>query len=180
LVDKVVSPERLKAMLKAMKARIKDAQANQNTHLLVLQKELSELEQATGRLYEAVEKGLLPMDGTLRERAQKLKARRESILIEMAGTRQQKAIPLDKINAGQIQAFGNAIRTKLLDRENGFSKQYLRLLVNEIRVSGNEIRMTGSKATLVHAVLQKKMDTATVPTFVSNWLPDLDSNPPNI
>jgi site-specific DNA recombinase len=180
LADKVVSPERLKAMLKAMKARIKDAQTNQNTHLLILQKELSELEQATGRLYEAVEKGLLPMDGTLQERAQKLKARRESILIEMAGTRQQKAIPLDKINAGQIQAFGNAMRTKLLDRENGFSKQYLRLLVNEIRVSGNEIRMTGSKATLVHAVLQKKMDTAMVPTFVSNWLPNLDSNPPNI
>jgi site-specific DNA recombinase len=176
LVDKVVSPERLKIMLKAMKTKIKDAQANQNTHLEILQKELSELEQATGRLYEAVEKGLLPMDVTLQERAQKLKARRESILIEMAGTRQQKAIPFDKINAGQIQAFGNAMRSKLLDRENGFSKQYLRLLVNGIRVSGNEITMTGSKAALVHAVLQKKMDTAMVPIFVQPWLPDLDSN----
>jgi hypothetical protein len=28
----------------------------------------------------------------------------------------------------------------------------------------------------MHAVLQKKMDTAMVPTFVQPWLPDLDSN----
>jgi site-specific DNA recombinase len=96
------------------------------------------------------------MDGTLQDRAQKLKARRESILIEMAGTRQDRAVPLDKINPAQITAFGNAMRTKLLDRENGFSKQYLRLLVTEIRVSGNELTMTGSKAALMHAVLQKK------------------------
>jgi hypothetical protein len=94
----------------------------------------------------------------------------------MAGTRQQKTIPLDKINAGQIQTFGTAMRTKLLDRGNGSSNQYLRLLMNEIRVSGNEIRMTGSKPASVHAVLQKKMDTAMVPTFVQSWLPDLDSD----
>ena len=68
------------------------------------------------------------------------------------------------------------MRVKLLDRESGFSKQYLRLLVSEIRVLGNEVRMTGSKAALASAMLQKKMDTAKVPTFVQSWLPDLDSN----
>jgi site-specific DNA recombinase len=176
LVDKVASAERLRAMLKAMKAKVKDAKTNLNSHMLILQKELSELDQATGRLYEAVEKGFLPMDGTLQERAQKLKARRESILVEMAGTRRQGAMPLDKINAGQIKAFGDAMRAKLLDRENGFSKRYLRLLVNEIRVSGNEIKMTGSKAAIVYAVLQKKLDTELVPSFVQPWLPNLDSN----
>jgi hypothetical protein len=31
-------------------------------------------------------------------------------------------MPLDKINAGQIDAFGKAMRTNQLDRENGFSK----------------------------------------------------------
>lgn len=83
-----------------------------------------------------------------------------------------RRVPLDKINPAQISAFGTAMRTKLLDRENGFSKQYLRLLVNEIRVSGNEVRMTGSKAALMHAVLQKKMGTVMVPTFIQPWLPE--------
>lgn len=176
LVDKVVHPDRLKAMLKALKAQIKEANSSQSEHLLSLQKELAELEQGTNRLYEAVEKGFLPLDQTLQERAQKLKARRESVLIEMAGARQQKALPVDKITSTQIAAFGNAFRAKLLDRESGFSKQYLRLLVNEIRVTGKEVQMTGSKAALLGAVLEKKMGTLKVPTFGIPWLPDLDSN----
>jgi hypothetical protein len=57
-----------------------------------------------------------------------------------------------------------------------FMSDYLRLLVQEIRVSGNEVRMTGSKATLMGAVLEKKMGTVKVPTSGIGWLPDLDSN----
>ncbi len=176
LIDKVASPERLQKMLKAMKSSLKDAQASENEHLAMLQKELAELDVGTSRLYEAVEKGFLPMDHSLQERSQKLKARRESILVEMAGSRHRKSIPLERINANQIQAFGDALRAKLIDSENGFSKQYLRLFVNEIRVSGNEVRMTGSEAVMMNAIAQKKMDTQKVPSFVHTWLPDLDSN----
>lgn len=43
-------------MLKAMKTKLKEAGAGQNAHFLGLQKELAELELATGCLYEAVEK----------------------------------------------------------------------------------------------------------------------------
>jgi site-specific DNA recombinase len=176
LVDKVVHPDRLKVMLKDLKGQIKQAKSSQNEHLLTLQKELAELEQATNRLYEAVEKGFLPLDDKLQERAQKLKARRESLLIEMAGTRQQKVLPVDRITSNQISAFGNALRTRLLDTQNGFSKQYLRLLVQEIRVSGREVKMTGSNAALMGAVLESKVGTARVPTFGMTWLPDLNSN----
>lgn len=45
MVDKVVHPDRMKAMLKDLKAQIKEANGSQNEHLLSLQKELAELEQ---------------------------------------------------------------------------------------------------------------------------------------
>ncbi len=45
--------------------------------------------EATGRLYEAVEKGFSPMDETLTARAQKLKSRRESLMIDLAGVRRR-------------------------------------------------------------------------------------------
>ena len=61
-------------------------------------KKLAELESVAGRLYEAAERGLLPINDTLQEREQKLKARQESVLLEMAGTRRQGAIPFDNIN----------------------------------------------------------------------------------
>ena len=68
-------------------------------HLDLLQKELTELETATNRLYEAVEKGLLPMDQTLTERAQKHKARREAVMIEMAQAQRQEEMPVSMLTA---------------------------------------------------------------------------------
>jgi hypothetical protein len=43
-------------------------------------------------------------------------------------------------------------------------------LGGRLRVEGIEVRMTGSKAALIHAILEKKMGTAKVPIFVSNRL----------
>ncbi len=66
------------------------------------------MELATNRLYEAVERGILPMDDTLTARAQKLKATRESVLVEMAGAKRGKELPLAAVTAGQLEAFSTA------------------------------------------------------------------------
>lgn len=76
LADKVFDPERVKTMLSDMKKQIKAAQESQDDGLKKLTKELDEIKLATDRLYEAVEKGLLPLDSSLQERAHKLQARR--------------------------------------------------------------------------------------------------------
>ena len=62
LADKVLTSARLKEMLRELKARLKKAQAGQDDRVRNLQRELTELGLATNRLYEAVEKGILPMD----------------------------------------------------------------------------------------------------------------------
>ena len=97
--DKVLTPERLKAILQEMKQHLKQANSGQDETLRTLKKELIELETATNRLYEAVEKGLLPMDDMLKVRAQKNKARREAVLIEMAGAKRMKEIPAARLSA---------------------------------------------------------------------------------
>jgi hypothetical protein len=57
------------------------------------------------------------------------------------------------------------------------AKQYLRLLVDEVRIEAKTAVMTGSNANLAMLAAQKKMGTLErVPTFGHNWLPDLDSN----
>ena len=142
----------------------------------VLQKELGELETATNRLYEAVEKGLLPMDELLSNRVQKLKARREAVMIEMAGARRTKEMPLAALMQGQLDAFATTIRTRLLDRSSGFSKRYLRQFVSEISFDGQRVRMQGKKAALLAAAAGKKMGTLAAPTSSMGWLPDLGSN----
>ncbi len=174
--DKVLTPERMGAMLKEMKFHLKNAQARQDDTLGPLQKELTELETATNRLFEAVEKGLLPMDDMLRDRAQMNKARRDAVLIKIAGTRRQKEMPVSVLTARQLEAFTCALRTRVLDREGGFSKRYLKEFVSEIRFDGKRVLMRGKKAALLSAAAQKEKGTTRVPSSVSNWLLDLGSN----
>lgn len=173
--NQVLSPERLRDMLKEMKGHLKAAGARQDDTIRALQRELTELETATNRLYEAVEKDLLPMDEMLRERAQKLKARREKVLIEIAGARRQSEIPLASLSPRQVDAFGAALRARLTDAASATAKTYLRHLVTEIRFDGKRVTMRGRKAELLSAA-QNEMGTAWVPISSHTWLPDLDSN----
>ena len=176
LADKVLTPERLKSMLRELKARLKSAQSGQDDQARVLQRELSELEQATNRLYEAVEKGILPMDDTLTARAQKLKGRREAVMIELATVRRAKEMPVAALSPAHVEAFGTALRARLQEGAGSFPKRYLRQFVSDIRYDGSRLMMSGRKDALLIAALEKKMGTAGVPTSSLSWLPDLGSN----
>lgn len=67
--DRVLAPERLKALLREMKSRLEAMQASRDDQVRGLQRALAELEQATNRLYQAVETGMLPMTQRLLTRA---------------------------------------------------------------------------------------------------------------
>jgi site-specific DNA recombinase len=176
LADKVLTPARMKLMLAELKQRLKAGRSVEDEQLRGLARELDTLTLAANRLYEAVEKGVLPLDASLQERVRKQQTRRQEILIEMAGLRRREAVPLQNLQAGHIDGFARVVRAKLLTN-SGFAKQYLRLLVSEIRLDGPEIKITGSYAALAQAVAQTRKGVSDgVPTFASNWLPDQGSN----
>jgi len=77
-----------------------------------LTKALDEIKLATDRLYEAVEKGFLPLDSSLQERSHKLNARKQKLLIQAADYRRQQQLP--EIEQNQLKAFTKALRTKML------------------------------------------------------------------
>jgi site-specific DNA recombinase len=170
----VSTPKRVKTILSDIKKQIKAAQESQNDGLNKLKKELEEIKTATDRLYEAVEKGFLPLDVSLQERSHKLQARKQELLIQVAGFRQQQQLP--EIKQNQLEAFTKALRNRLLDRSSGFGKEYLKLLVNEIRIKDNQAEITGSYSALAHAVTESNSTLQRVPSFVPNWLPDQGSN----
>ena len=122
--------------------------------------------------------GSLPssMD-TFQRRAQQAKAARESVLIEMAGVRRRQALPAARIPPNQVAAFSKLLRARLRDRASGFAKDYLRALVDEIRVEGNAATISGSYERLIAAVVKEKEDTVLVPSFTPDWRPHGDSNP---
>ncbi|HCI53074.1 MAG TPA: recombinase family protein [Gallionella sp.] len=176
MLEKILVPDRLKLMLTELR-KLQKTKANDQEELQKpLNRELAEIQAGTTRLYEAVEKGLLPQDEFLQQRAQKLKARREEIMLELAGLKRRQAMPLDMLNPKQVDQFAKVMRSIMTERRNTTGKAYLRLLINEIRIEENQATITGKNSALAFAMLENtKVDTV-VPTFVPNWLPDLDSN----
>lgn len=129
------------------------------------------------KLYEAVEKGFLPLNSSLQERVEKHETRRQEILVELASLKRQKEMPVEKLGKKHIAAFCSALKERLCDRASNFGKEYLKLLVKEIRVDKKEVHLSGSYSALASALsISTKPAHAMVPSFVPNWLPNPDSN----
>ncbi|MDP1992810.1 MAG: hypothetical protein Q8K00_17500, partial [Syntrophales bacterium] len=92
-------------MLLAVKEQRKGTSQEQQAFLKQLGSELEKNRQATDRLYEAVEAGLLPQDATLTERAHKLQSRRQEILTEMAGIKREAGMPNELLSEKHVRAF---------------------------------------------------------------------------
>ncbi len=174
LADRVFVPTRVQAMLDMIRKRLKRSRPQHAEALKALKKELDTLQQRADKLYEAVEKGLLPMDASLTERAHKLQARRQEILLEMGSLTRQQELPAATIGPRRVQSFCEALRTKILDRTSGFGKRYLKLLVNEISVKEKSLLLKGSYSALATAI--RGVRTSQVPSIGMGWLPGQDSN----
>ena len=162
-------------MLEGLRKRLRRSQTDQDGKVKQLTKELERVQQSSNQLYEAVEKGFLPMDSTLTDRANKLQAQRQALLTEIAGLRRLKQMPLDALGERKVQAFTKILRERLIEKDRGFSKKYLKLLVDEIRCLDKQLVMKGSYAALAKMVGETKKGTPDigVPSFGLDWLPRL-------
>ena len=162
-------------MLKELQARLKAAKSDHHEELKKLARELEEIKQGTDRLYEAVEKGILPINESLTERAHKHQARRQEILIEMARLRGQKEMGLSKLGKNHITAFCKALKERFQDKASNFGKEYLKLLVDEIMIVKDKVRLTGSYSSLTGALCNGSElgSLPGVPSSTLYWLPGL-------
>ncbi len=110
LADRVFTARRVETMLRELRKRQGAARPAEDTRLQQLKRELKEIDAGIARLYEAVEKGLLPLDTTLQERSQKLQARRQDILVAMASLREKWEMPLSTLTPAHVERFARALR----------------------------------------------------------------------
>ena len=103
------------------------------------------------------------MADMLKVRAQKLKARCETVFIKVAGTNRMKELPAAMLPARQLDTFSTLLRVRILDRTTGFSKRYPRRFMGEIRFNGNRIVMSGKKAAVLAAASPKKWELQECP-----------------
>jgi site-specific DNA recombinase len=178
LADRVFTPPRVRSMVESLRKRLRHSQASHDGKVKELTKEVGRVQQRSQQLYEAVEKGLLPMDSTLTERAHNLQAQRQALLTELAGLRRLKQMPVEALGEKQVLAFTTALRERFMGKDRIFSKKYVQLLVEEIRYQNRQLVMKGSYAAVAKMVGESKQGTPRegVPCFGLDWLPGQDSN----
>lgn len=177
VAERIFTPERVELMMKELQDGLKHAQADQHEQIRLLTKELEDVKQQTDKLYDAVGKGYLPLNNSLQEHSHRHEVRRQEILMELASLKRQKEMPLKKLGKKHIAAFCSALKEKLCDKASNFGKEYLRLLVDEIKVVKKEVHLSGSYSALAGALcMSTKPALEMVPSFVPVWLPSADSN----
>lgn len=172
LAEKVFTPQRVQTMMTVLRHRIKLSKESQQEHINELNRQLKQTEERQHRLLDAIETGMIDMDETVQQRAQNLKAARESLIIEISGVKSKQSVPLDHIKASQVEAFANALKTKLLAKDSTIAKNYLGLLVDKIVVNKNIATVTGNYSALAHvaSLSNKKIGHLNqVPTSISDW-----------
>jgi site-specific DNA recombinase len=176
LVDRVLTPERVTAMLRQWLAHQAKTQGKADIELKKLERALKAAEDGLNNLYAAIEKGVVALDSSLQARVNRLKDEREQILAAMATVKRDKPSP-SKLSPKQVAYACGRMREMLLDPNAGYGKQLLGLLVTEIRVKPGLVTMTGSTAVLNQAVSEMKLGTPfEVPSIVLDWRARDDSN----
>jgi hypothetical protein len=96
---------------------------------------------------------------------------RENALIEIARLRRLQTLPVERILASQVEAFGTLIGKRLRDRTLAFGRDYVRAIVDKVVVNGDTATISGSNAKLMRTVGAKKPLAGQVPSFIHEWCP---------
>lgn len=169
--EQVLRPDRLKTVIAQLVKRQTASRGREDHQVTKLKHEIADIEAQQHRLLEAVGKGLLPHDETLTRHAQGLKANREALLVQLARLRSRREMPLKDISTKRLDAFSKALRDRIRDPKAPLARSYLRLFVDEIRVTGREAVISGSSLVLAHAAIQGGEPDASVLSSVLEWRP---------
>lgn len=148
-VHDMLQPERVLALLEEhLRTALEREDANRDK-LHQLRQGHKEAEAGLARLLELVEKGLMAADdGSLRERMVALSFRRDELAQELAGLTRRLSTAEPVITPERVDRLAQLLARRLGSDSPELRQVYVRLLLKEVRFTGSEIRIIGSKAIL--------------------------------
>ena len=162
------SRERLRVILEALLERQDAKDRALCGRRAVLQRELSSKDEKLGRLYRAIEDGIVELDDQLSDRIATLKTERDIVRASLdritTQLRSQTAITPDR-----FEAFSALVRGKLKSGDTQARRTYLRSVISHIEVDDDKIRIVGDKAILAAAIAGRQAPSDNVRGFVRKW-----------
>lgn len=176
LLDQLLQPERVTAILTALKARRDDRQASADRRLVDLARQVTDTEERLSRLYASIEAGTIDgTDPTLKERVAALKTTRDRALEALDYAKKSSALPIE-IDPVAVDRFTRLMRELLVSGDVAARKAYLSAVVDAIVVSDTTIRIIGSNDNIRATLGPNGQPTPTVRKSVQEWCPWPESN----
>jgi site-specific DNA recombinase len=176
LVDQLLQPERVTAILMTLKARRDGRQASADHRLTDLARQVADTGERLSRLYASIEAGTI--DGTdpaLKDRVSALKSARDSALDALEYAKRSSALPIE-IDPVAIDRFARLMREQLVSGDVAARKAYLSAVVDAIVVSDKTIRIIGSNENIRSTLGPDGQPTTVVRKSVQEWCPGAGSN----
>ena len=176
LLNQLLQPERVMAILTNLKARRDDRQASADRRLVDLARQVTDAEERLSRLYASIEAGTIDgTDPTLKERVAALKTTRDRAREALDYARKSSAAPIE-IDPVAVDRFIRLMREQLVSGDVAARKAYLSAIVDAIVVSESTIRIIGSNDN-IRATLGPNGEPRTlVRKSVQEWCPWPESN----
>ncbi len=152
LAEQILTPDRIQAILGELSKALAEGGTQDQDRLRDLQRRLKERDDAYNRLLEAIEAGIVPLNEVTRKRVQEHGTARTEVLAEIGRIRAKQGPGIKPQSDRHVRAFATAVRNRLLDRESGFGRAYLGLLVQGITVGPEIVEICGRKDVLAAAV----------------------------
>lgn len=179
LTQRLFTKERISELLAKVIERTASSQDDREAQGKALNGELRDIDKRLERLYEALGSGAVEADDTFRNHLSGLKQRREDTLRQIAMISRRSQVPSALLSPCKIEAFAAAMAENLANGNIAFRKAYLRMFVGMVEVGDEEIRISGPTDALVLALESADdLSAGVVPSFVQDWRPGRDSNPP--
>ena len=127
--------------------------------------DLTQKDEKLGRLYRAIEDGIVELDDQLKDRIKALKAGRDLAQASLDRIAQQFE-SRTAITPERVIAFTNLMRDKIDNGDVQARKSYLRAVISEIRVDDDKISIIGDKTTLAAVIAGQNTPDTNVSGFV--------------
>ena len=171
---RLLQPKRLETVLASVIDRRQERAERRREHLAELNRRITEADQRLGRLFDAIEAGMVDKDDAMaKERMVSLKALRHQAAADAARTQ----LALDSsgnqgVSPDMLKGFARKARERIRLDDGGYRRDHLRALAQRVEVSDDEVRIMGSKSELLRTlVAASSVETAAfgVHSSVLKW-----------
>ncbi len=179
--DRLLQPKRLETVLASVIERRQERTERRREHLAELQRRIAEADQRLGRLFDAIEAGMVDKDDAMaKERMVSLKALRD----QAAADAERTQFALDSsgnqgISPDMLKGFARKARERIRLDGGGYRRDHLRALAQRVEVADDEVRIMGSKSELLRTLVAAssgKPAAFGVKSSVLKWRTRKDSN----